>query len=53
MLNNLDELAEDKLRVLAEAQRIVLTFDRPHLLRALASYGSMATKKRVAGWLHG
>ncbi len=53
MLNNLDELAEDKLLVLAEAQRKVMTFDRPHLLRALASYGSMATKKRVAGWLHG
>ena len=53
MLNNLDELAEDKLLVLAQAQNKVMEFDRAHLLRALASYGSMATKKRVAGWLHG
>lgn len=52
MLNNLDELAEDKLLVLGEAQRKALEFHRPHLLRALASYGSMATRKRVAGWLH-
>lgn len=53
MLNNLDELAEDKLLVLGEAQRKVMEFDRPHLLRALANYGSMATRKRVGGWLHG
>ena len=53
MLNNLDELAEDKLLVLAEAQSKVVKFDRLHLLRALANYGSMATKKRMAGWLHG
>ncbi len=52
MLNNLDELAEDKLLVLAEAQSKALQFDRLHLLQALASYGSMATKKRMAGWLH-
>lgn len=52
MLNNLDELAEDKLLVLGEAQRKALEFHRPHLLRTLASYGSMATRKRVAGWLH-
>lgn len=53
MLNNLDELAEDKLLVLGEAQRKAMEFHRPHLLRALANYGSMATRKRVAGWLHG
>ncbi len=52
MLNNLDELAEDKLLVLAEAQSKALQFDRLHLLQALASYGSMATKKRMAGWRH-
>ena len=53
MLNNLDELSEDKQLVLAEAQSKAVQFDRLHLLRALASYGSMATKKRMAGWLHG
>ena len=52
MLNNLDELAEHFLLVLGEAQRKALEFHRPHLLRALAGYGSMATRKRVAGWLH-
>ncbi len=53
MLNNLDELAEDKLLVLAEAQKKVMEFDRSQLQRSLTSYGSMATKKQVAGWLHG
>jgi len=53
MLNNLDELAEDKVLLLAEAQRRAKKFDRPLLLRVLNRYGSMATKKRVAGWLHG
>lgn len=52
MLNNLDELAEDKALVSAEAQRKVGEFDRARLLRALTSYGSVATRKRVAGWLH-
>lgn len=52
MLNNLDELAEDKLLVLEQAQRKAMEFHRPHLLRALTSYGSMATKKRMAGWFH-
>jgi hypothetical protein len=52
MLNNLDELAEDKAVVSAEAQRKVVEFDRARLLRALTSYGSVATRKRVAGWLH-
>lgn len=51
MLNNLAELAEDKTLVLQEAQRKALEFDRPQLLRALASFGSMATRKRVAAWL--
>ncbi len=53
MLNNFDELAEDKLHVFEEARRRVQEFDRPCLLRALTSYGSMATKKRVTGWLRG
>ncbi|GAC1405474.1 MAG: hypothetical protein NVSMB6_00010 [Burkholderiaceae bacterium] len=52
MLNNLDELAEDKALVSAEAQRKIGEFDRARLLRALTSYGSVATRKRVAGWLH-
>ncbi len=52
MLNNLDELAEDKLLLSAEAQRKVGEFDRARLLRALTSYGSVATRKHVRGWLH-
>lgn len=53
MLNNLDELAEDKSQLLAMAEKKAMEFDRPQLLRALANYGSVATRKRVAGWLYG
>ncbi len=53
LLNNLDELAEDKSQLLAEAEKKAMEFDRPQLLRALTSYGSVATRKRVEGWLHG
>lgn len=52
MLNNLDELSEDKELVLVEAQSKAMEFNQPNLQRALASYGSVATKKRVKGWLH-
>ena len=53
MLNNLDELAEDKAQVLVQAQKKWGAFHHPQLVRALDSYGSMATRKRMAKWLHG
>ena len=51
-LNNLGDLAEDPAALLERAQGRAVSFDRQRLLRATDSYGSMATKKRVAAWLH-
>jgi hypothetical protein len=53
-LNNLGDLAEDQAALLERAQgRAAASLDRQRLLRAVESYGSMATKKRLAAWLHG
>ena len=51
-LNNLGDLAEDQAALLERAQGRAASFDRQRLLRAVESYGSMATKKRLAAWLH-
>ncbi|MEF7615926.1 hypothetical protein V4F39_18570 [Aquincola sp. MAHUQ-54] len=51
-LNNLGDLAEDQAALLQRAQARAGSFDRQRLLRAVESYGSMATKKRLAAWLH-
>lgn len=50
-LNNVAELAEDKAEVLARAKGRATSFDRQRLNRAVESYGNVATKKRLAGWL--
>jgi hypothetical protein len=50
-LNNVAELAEDKAEVLARAKGRASSFDRQRLYRAVESYGNVATKKRLAGWL--
>lgn len=47
-LNNLSELGEDQLQILEHAKRRVPSFDPQRLQSALESYGSVATKKRVA-----
>ena len=51
-LNNLGDLAEDQAALLERAQGRAASIDRQRLLRAAESYGSMATKKRIAAWLH-
>ena len=51
MLNNLAELAEDELDVLDHAQRKLASFDQKLLRKMLEEYGSVATKRRVGGWL--
>jgi hypothetical protein len=51
-LNNVGELAEDQTEVLARAKGRMSSFDEPRLRRAVESYGGVATKKRVMGWLH-
>lgn len=47
MLNNLSELAEDDEMVLERAQKKLDQFDAKKLAKALADYGSVATKKLV------
>lgn len=51
MLNNLSELAEDEEMVLERAQKKLNQFDAKKLSKALADFGSVATKKLVNGWL--
>ena len=51
MLNNLSELAEDEMDVLDHAQRKLASFDQKLLRKMLEEYGSVATKRRVGGWL--
>ena len=51
MLNNLSELAEDDAMVLERAQKKLSQFDAKKLAKALADFGSVATKKLVNSWL--
>ena len=53
LLNNLDELAEDRDSVLSQARTKLLSFNQSLLLKTLDSYGSMATRKRVREWVNG
>jgi len=50
-INNLDELAEDKNRVLQLAERKLSGFDQVKFKRAVSDYGSVATKKLLLQWL--
>lgn len=50
-LNNMDELAEDRAEILRRAQEKVRSFAPDRLRRAAENYGSMATRKRVVGWM--
>jgi len=51
MLNNLEELAEDRESVLSAAQRKLATFDQQKLQKSLEQYGSAATKRLMKRWL--
>ncbi len=53
LLNNLDELAEDRDAVLIQARTKLLSFNQSRLQQALDSYGNMATRKCVREWLGG
>ena len=53
LLNNLDDLAEDRDAVLSQARTKLLSFNQSLLLKTLDSYGSMATRKRVREWVNG
>ena len=50
LLNNLDDLAEDRDAVLRQAQGKLPSFDRARLQRAVEIFGTVATRKRVRAW---
>ena len=51
MLNNLDELAEDRDMVLSQARNKLSSIDLKRLQEAVESYGNMATRKRFREWM--
>jgi hypothetical protein len=53
LLNNLEELAEDRDVVLTQARNKLPSFDRDRLQAAVDSYGNMATRKRLREWIDG
>jgi hypothetical protein len=53
LLNNLDELAEDRDQVLQHARQKLVTLDANRMQHALEEFGSMAVRKRVKSWAHG
>lgn len=53
LLNNLDELAEDRDAVLRQACSKRSLFDPVRLQQAVASFGNLATRKRLQEWSGG
>ena len=53
LLNNLDELAEDRDLVLRQARQKTHSFEASRLQRAADSYGNLATRKRLREWAVG
>jgi hypothetical protein len=53
LLNNLEELAEDRDVVLNHARKKLPSFDLARLQTAVNSYGNMATRKRFREWIDG
>lgn len=51
LLNNLDDLAEDRDDVLARARSKLNSFDMGRLKEAIERYANMATRKRLNGWV--
>lgn len=50
LLNNLDELAEDRDGVLAQAREKLSSFDASRLRYAVDRFGNVATRKRLRQW---
>lgn len=53
LLNNLEELAEDRDAVLLRAKEKVSAFEFVALQEAVETYGNMATRKRFRQWVGG
>ncbi len=51
LINNLDELAEERTELLRNAQAKSHQFDRQKILRAASKFGNVATKKLIRKWL--
>ncbi len=50
LLNNLEELAEDRDAVLCRARSKLPSLDSTRLQRAADSFGNVATRKRLREW---
>ena len=53
LLNNLEELAEDRDVVLSQARSKLGSFDIDRLQGAVENYGNMTTRKRFREWIDG
>lgn len=53
LLNNLEDLAEDRDAVLNQARNKLASFELARLQAAVNSYGNMATRKRFREWNDG
>lgn len=53
LLNNLEELAEDRDEVLRQARSKLASFNVNRLQEAVERYGNMATRKRLSEWIGG
>lgn len=53
LLNNLDELAEDRDAVLRQAHSKLPSFEPAQLQRAVDRFGNLATRKRLREWSGG
>ena len=51
LLNNLDELAEERDELVRNAKAKSHQFNRQKLLQAASKFGTVATKKLIKGWL--
>jgi hypothetical protein len=51
LLNNLEELAEDRDAVLRQARSKLSSFDSARLQRAAGSFGNVVTRKRFREWM--
>lgn len=53
LLNNLEELAEDRDEVLRQARSKFASFNVNRLQEAIERYGNMSTRKRLSEWIGG
>ena len=52
LLNNLDELSEEREQLLQNAKAKAKNFDHSKLMQATSNFGTVATNKLINGWLN-